>query len=319
MEELKSIKDIFPDVETEEAIANSKIKNVNLYKKTNQLVLNLLAPSKIDLIKLYQFENYLKHRFNVKEAIIKIENNIDFSIDVEWANIVRFMNVKHPLTKAIFINSRPVIEGKNLTVELAVKGKDFLLTKGFDKILEETLLNFYGQTYKVNYIEKIDETLIQKYEENIKRIEKMAIETAEQEIQTESKPSSNQGEETQNASSVEGNVPNKEASSAENLPSNSDELKTNPLILGRSLNIKEQLVKIQDLSVDSGQVSLEGEIINMDSRELKSGKFLVLFDLYDGTSTITCKAFVPPEKLSDVMGRLKNAKGIKLSGTAQRN
>ena len=55
----------------------------------------------------------------------------------------------------------------------------------------------------------------------------------------------------------------------------------------------------------------------MDSRELKSGKFLVMFDLYDGTSTITCKAFVAPEKLKEVMGRLKGAKGIKLEGTAQ--
>jgi len=50
---------------------------------------------------------------------------------------------------------------------------------------------------------------------------------------------------------------------------------------------------------------------------LKSGKFLVMFDLYDGTSTITCKAFVVPEKLKEVMGRLKSAKGIKLEGAAQ--
>ena len=89
------------------------------------------------------------------------------------------------------------------------------------------------------------------------------------------------------------------------------------LILGRSLNIREQLIKVEDVGVDSGKLSLDGEIINMDSRELKSGKFLVMFDLYDGTSTITCKAFVVPEKVSDVMGRLKGAKGVKIEGTAQ--
>ena len=38
------------------------------------------------------------------------------------------------------------------------------------------------------------------------------------------------------------------------------------------------------------------------------------FDLYDGTSTITCKAFLEKEK---VMGRVKNAKAIKIAGTAQ--
>ena len=44
---------------------------------------------------------------------------------------------------------------------------------------------------------------------------------------------------------------------------------------------------------------------------------IVSFNIFDGTSTITCKAFVVPEKVSDVMGRLKSAKGIKIEGTAQ--
>ena len=82
-----------------------------------------------------------------------------------------------------------------------------------------------------------------------------------------------------------------------------------PLIIGRSLNIREGLVKVEDLGIDSGKISLEGEIVNiMDSRELKSGKFLVMFDLYDGTSTITCKAFVVPEKIKQVEKRIKNAR-----------
>ena len=73
-----------------------------------------------------------------------------------------------------------------------------------------------------------------------------------------------------------------------------------PLILGRNQNIKEQLTKIIDVSIDSGKICLEGEIINTDSRELKSGKFLFMFDLYDGTSTITCKAFIEKDKFKTI-------------------
>ena len=47
-----------------------------------------------------------------------------------------------------------------------------------------------------------------------------------------------------------------------------------PLIYGRSVKLKETLVKVADLSVDSGSVLLDGEILNIDSRELKSGKLL---------------------------------------------
>ena len=53
-------------------------------------------------------------------------------------------------------------------------------------------------------------------------------------------------------------------------------------IKGQIYWIKEQLVKVADLSVDSGNILLDGEILNIDSRELKSGKVLVMFDLFDG-------------------------------------
>lgn len=76
-------------------------------------------------------------------------------------------------------------------------------------------------------------------------------------------------------------------------------------------------MKVEDLSIDSGRVCLEGEVVNIDSRELKSGKVLVMFDLYDGTSTITCKSFVEADKAKQTIGRIEGAKGIKLAGTAQ--
>ena len=63
--------------------------------------------------------------------------------------------------------------------------------------------------------------------------------------------------------------------------------------------------------------ALEGEVIDMEDRELKSGKTLLSFDLYDGTSTMTCKAFLKKDKAKKIMKRLKNAKGIKIEGNAQ--
>ena len=77
-----------------------------------------------------------------------------------------------------------------------------------------------------------------------------------------------------------------------------------PLILGRNMNIREELIKVEDIGVDTGKLSLEGEVINTDSRELKSGKWLVMFDVYDGTSTITCKAFVPGERGAEILKKI---------------
>ena len=42
-----------------------------------------------------------------------------------------------------------------------------------------------------------------------------------------------------------------------------------------------------------------------------------MFNLYDGTSTITCKAFVPPEKVDDVVKRIAESTRLKIQGNAQ--
>ena len=57
-------------------------------------------------------------------------------------------------------------------------------------------------------------------------------------------------------------------------------------------------------------------MIFMEPRELKSGKTLLSFDLYDGTSTLTCKAFLNKDQSKKVQGRIAKAKGIKIAGTA---
>lgn len=100
-------------------------------------------------------------------------------------------------------------------------------------------------------------------------------------------------------------------------PPEAEEEDDTPLILGVSENITDPLVKVQDLSVEDGKVFLQGEVIYTEDRTLKSGKTLFSFDLYDGTSTITCKAFLDKDKAKKIMKRIKNAKGLKIAGTAQ--
>ena len=96
-----------------------------------------------------------------------------------------------------------------------------------------------------------------------------------------------------------------------------EEQEDTPLILGAAPNITETLVKIEDLGVDDGKVSLQGEVIYTEDKTLKSGKTLFSFDLYDGTSSITCKAFLNKENAKKIMKRIQKAKGLKIAGTAQ--
>ena len=108
-----------------------------------------------------------------------------------------------------------------------------------------------------------------------------------------------------------------EKQNREEVIKDSKEQEKNPLILGRTDKIKEQIVKIDNLTPDYGRVAIEGKVISTDSRELKNGKTLAMFNIYDGTSTITCKSFVEAEKAPAVLERLNEAKRLKISGNAQ--
>ena len=320
-EQLKTIMDVFPDFDSSLEIINFKIKSVNIHKKNNELTINLLGSKEINLDEMLKFENYLINRFSISKATISVEyedNTKIRNIQESWNSITKYINKKYPLTKSILANSKIEEENKKITIILAVKGADFLAARGFNKVIEDFIYNIYRQKIKVECIEKIDEELVKKYEENARRAEKMAIELAEQEISWEEEKNNteikvNNKEKLKN---------NENQNSMQTIPTDNasnepKEQENSPLILGRSLNIKETLVKVEDLSIDSGKIALEGEVLNIDSRELKSGKFLLTFDLYDGSSTITCKSFIVPEKLKEVTGKLKNAKAIKIAGTAQ--
>lgn len=309
-EALKTVNEIFSDYKTDSCINSSKIEKINLFKKTNKLELDLICDNYINMKELLAFENYLKSRFLIENIEIDTKYNEDVNIptvESNWKNIVQYMSNKYPFSKVLLQSSTAKLQENVVVITLPVNGADFLTARGFDKIVEGKLKSIYNKKYKVKFVENIQADEVQKIEQKCKMTEKYEIEKAISEVQ-----SALENEEKQVKDETYNEVP---LPTEEIMPPEEEE-KT-PLILGRNPNIKDTLVKVSDISIDSGKIALEGEIINIDSRELKSGKFLVMFDLYDGTSTITCKSFVEAEKSKKVIARLQEAKGAKIAGTAQ--
>lgn len=316
---VKTVGEIFSDYHTESNIIKANIEKINLFKKSNKLEIDLFSHAYIKPNELLEFDKYLKERFNIEniEINMQYDENVEvIDISKEWKNIIKYISHKYPFTAFLLHNSKVEIKDNIAVVSLAVKGAEFLTLRGFDKALEKTLKSLYNQAYKVKYVEEIQQEEMQKIEQKCKLTEKYEIEKAISELEAVEEEQNNNEE-----GNLEKDEPNVEVGSMsaqeEQRETKEEQEEKTPLILGRNANIKDTLVKISDISIDSGKIAIEGEIINIDSRQLKSGKFLVMFDLYDGTSTITCKAFVEEEKTQIVMLRLKEAKGVKISGTAQ--
>ena len=303
IDKLKLIKEVFSDYNKNSSIKDASIMNVGLHKKSNKLAIKLLTYKVLSIQDIIDFESYLNHRFkieNIEIVIVYDKNAEEIDIEKEWPIFSKYIYIKYPLTKVILNNSKIKIDNKILTVLLPVKGAEFLYARNFDKILENLLFNYTGKRYKVKYEEEINDELVKKYEESTKYTEKLAIEIAKQDSQI-----------------MEGEKNQKEEKIKETKVQTEDIEEEKPLILGRTSKIREKIVKVEDVSIDSGKISLEGEIVHTDSRELKSGKVLIIFDLYDGTSTITCKSFVEADKASVVLDRIQKSKGIRISGNAQ--
>ena len=141
----------------------------------------------------------------------------------------------------MLINSPIEVTEKLITVNMQVRGAEFLIQRKLDEALSNLIFNLLGIMYKIKLIENISEETMHLYEEKAKRIEKLAIEKAMEEVNLEeleqNKTAKVQKEESkpQNPEASKVQAP-QEAKAPEE--SKQEEEKT-PLIYGRSMNIKE--------------------------------------------------------------------------------
>ena len=93
------------------------------------------------------------------------------------------------------------------------------------------------------------------------------------------------------------------------LPRRSD----NPDVLfGR--DFEDEIIEIEKIDGEIGEVTLRGKIIAKDSRELRSGKTIIIFDITDFTDSITVKMFAREEMLEDLNAAVTMGAFIKIKG-----
>ena len=169
---LNVVKDVFKDYKEPNNILDSKIENINLFKKSNKLEINLFSEKSITLDEIDRFEEYLKTRFQIQ----KIELNVEMrekgdrplfpsEIKNDWKSIVKYISKKYPLTKAILNSSDVEKKDNKLIVLLNTKNADFLHSYEIDKEIEKIINNVYGLKIKVEFQENITEDTIKKQSE----------------------------------------------------------------------------------------------------------------------------------------------------------
>ena len=348
----RKIGDLFSDYKTNSNIEDAEIARMNLLKKINTLEIEMQAKEYIEIKEIWYFEKFLRQRFQFEQVHIKIkyaEGVRKKPIADEWENIVCLMAHKYPLMKPLLLlkSQIEVIENQ-INVYMKIQGADFLKARKLDRELESVIENIFGKKYIVNIEERINAEEVLKQKEKAKQVQQKAIENVMREAMeaqrmAAEKQAQNSGENMQNNHQQQSHQ-NQSAQNYEQYPASEmppipegvyndadyamptetdmgyiPEMPENEepsnIIFGKPSRAKETLFKIKDITSNDSRVTIEGRIVSCECKETKTGKGMLIFEIYDGTGIMNCKAFAKDiTEGNEVSEKIQSAKAIKVTG-----
>lgn len=84
------------------------------------------------------------------------------------------------------------------------------------------------------------------------------------------------------------------------------------VIYGR--DFEDEPIKLESVTGEMGVITFRGQVMSVDKRQLKSGKFLLIFDVTDFTDSITVKLFLEPEDIEELENVIKKGAFLKVKG-----
>ncbi|HZK33446.1 MAG TPA: PolC-type DNA polymerase III [Tissierellaceae bacterium] len=73
-------------------------------------------------------------------------------------------------------------------------------------------------------------------------------------------------------------------------------------------------IKIEEVNLETGSCIIEGEVFDLETRDIKNNKTLVIFNISDKSNSITAKCFLSKEDSSKFLTYVKNDSFVKLRG-----
>ena len=337
----RKIGSVFSDYKTNSNIADAEITKMNLLKKINTLEIDMTSKEYIEIKEIWYFEKFLRERFQFGQVhmIIKYEEGVRLkSIESEWENLICYMAHKYPLMRPLLLLKSTIeVTDKTINVYMKIKGADFLKARKLDRELEKVIQNLFGKKYIVNIEERIAEQEVQAFKEKTREIEEKAVHDAmmgiairthqeKQYMQAPNMPEGNHSSDEYPESEIPP-IPEGVYNDADYaMPSPEEiggyvpeleDMQQENILFGKQSKAKENKKKIKDITSNDARVTLEGRIVNSECRETKTGKGMLILELYDGTGIITCKCFGKDiNEGNEVLEKIKAAKAIKVTGKA---
>lgn len=289
---LKLLKQVhFPDsFEDNELLQKGKIENVDVYAKEHRWDIHVFFDTPL------QYDTYVALRKAIEESFASFVNvrffvntgdGSDQYLPKYWHYAVQNSNVLQPMAREFLAGQKPEKVDGRWVIPVDNNIIDGIIEQ---KALDDLALEMrkYG-FFNLKFITQVDQSsmennlqsLEERHEEHEKDMQKQFEQTPEK-----AKPQPRQ-------------YPTKRTSYGK-----------------RKLDENAPITKIKDVEDGARNVVIEGNIFNIESRELKSGAVIFTGEITDYSDSIAFKKFVSDKEQIEQMSAIKPGTWAKMQGTA---
>lgn len=301
--EKRMFRDIFKSIsinESHEDFFNTAvIENMDYYKNSNELIIRLESDIEVPVQVLENIEEQIRAGLGASyvEIIVPDTNQkYPFHDNIERykERIIRYVGSKFAMTKPALLNSNWEVSEKEVIINLPSSAEAFLKQKNCDKLIEKFLQRNFNYNCKIRFTH--DNGSASGNEEEYLAVKEEIEKGLVKEVLKE-----NSSTEKENKKKAKKPVTVEKSGSS--------------MILGKPF--KDEIINISDISIEIEKAVVEGRILCVETRNIKNGKVLVSFDIYDKTSSITVKLFIQKEKLDGLLSGITVDKWVRVRGSVQ--
>lgn len=290
--------DMFSEVALEpnlsETFKNAVVSRVMYIKSTSQVKLKLELPCLVKMQLVFSLEKILSGFFNTAISIIpcfKIEKNDTEFVECVRDYVYQIVSRKSRHYEVLMKDADFDFDGNTLKIHLKTTAKTILESGKCDKYLENFIKTCFSRNVTVSFVDppvddNINEQLLKAKMEQEKEVIQKIL-----------------------------NSPPEVSTSADK-ESQKAEVPVTDVIYGKDFD-KAEVISMNEVTIDSGRVTVKGKVIRTESRPLKSGKTLFSFDVTDLTNSITVKCFANDKQLALLEENIKTGSWYYVNGDAQ--
>lgn len=250
-----------------------------------------------------QIKSFMPFINNVELKLRYKTEDRENAIGIFWESLVDIISESNPLCARILRDSDWSLKGGELTLMLNNNGSFIFSKRGLDKKIEDIINERFGFGIFVKCVDSGKKTISKEYKSEILKREQTLVKDAASVLSNAAvKPPVNV-ENKQNAKPFGFKAEKKFKGGGRN-----KKTKINNDLKGVITYLSEELIADDDIFVN-------GRIIKVETREIKSGSLLVIFDITDLTNSVTVKFFTEPETFkTDFADVLKEGGYVAVNG-----